>query len=130
MFAVWLYRVGDLVMQKIIDQITYKKGWQVKLFDNLERSYIQLHVDGICSISGKAVFWVSGKRFLSKHMTNQEVVGTVFSLIKEAEEHEMREFFRYKGASIFNPHLDPNKLAEFARDKDNFNYRSNSMVIA
>lgn len=53
-------------------------------------------------------------------MCQQEIVGCVFSLIKAAEEHEMLEWFRYQGASIFNPHLNPDALAEVAKRKENF----------
>jgi len=114
-------------MRQIIEQIQYKPNWNILFFEGTERPYIQLKVLGNCSITGDLVPWVSGKRFLSYFMSNQEIVGSVFALIKDAEDHEMREFFRYKGKAIYNPHLDPDKLAEFASKKENFNYRKNSM---
>lgn len=124
----WLNRKPALTghdVMTIVGRCSYKPGWRVDVHGDLfdGSMYLQVSVAedvGRCSVSGKPTAWKSGKRYLSKHMCHQEVVGVVFALIKAAEEHEMLEWFRYKGASIFNPHLDPNKLAELARYADNF----------
>jgi hypothetical protein len=125
-------------MLGIIDEIAYKPGWMIELIvePGTRRPYIQISVDersdsSLCSLArdGKRVPWKSGKRYLSYHMCRQEIVGAVFGLIKDAEEHEMREWFRYRGASIFNPHLDPDVLAEVARKKASFNVRENAMTM-
>ncbi|BAV81006.1 hypothetical protein [Vibrio phage RYC] len=110
-------------MQDAITQVTYKEGWSILFNTEDERPYIQVAVDesvGRCSVSGKPAAWKGGKKYLSFYMCSQEVVGACFAIIKEAEEHEMREYFRYKGASIFNPHLDPDVLAEVAKKKSSF----------
>lgn len=122
---------------ELVSQITYKPGWRIGFHAIAampeERPYVQLHV-GVGSDasvdprgSGKRAPWSSGKRYLSKHMCRQEVVGTVLALILAAEEHEAREWFRYKGASIYNPHLDPDVLVSVARRKDSFNVREDAM---
>lgn len=111
----------------LVSRITYKKGWIIKYYPQ-KGNYLQLSVKGTCSITGKPVKWVSGKKHLSEFMCEQEVVGVCFALIKAAEEHEMREFFRYKGSAIFNPHFCPSALAEFARDKNNYAFREDSMT--
>jgi hypothetical protein len=113
----------------LVSRITYKKGWIINYYPQ-KGNYLQLSVTGICSISGGPVQWVSGKKYLSNFMCEQEVVGVCFALIKDAEDHEMREFFRYKGSAIFNPHFCPSALAEFARDKNNYDFRENSMTKA
>jgi hypothetical protein len=115
-------------MREIIESITYKHGWEIEL-DHDDRPYIQLRVIGTDSVTHQRTVWKSGKRYLSPHMCRQEIVGAVFGLIKDAEEHEMREWFRYKGASIFNPHLDPDALAEVAKKKASFNVRDNAMTM-
>ena len=81
------------------------------------------------TVTGEPCTWKSGKRYLSIYMCRQEIVGAVFGLIKDAEMHEIREWFRYKGASIFNPHLDPDVLAEVAKKKASFNVRENAMTM-
>lgn len=76
---------------------------------------------------------VDGDFYIDAHQENwmcrQEVVGAVFGAIRAAEEHEMKEWFTYKGARIFNPHLDPDVLAEVARSKSSFNFRENAMSM-
>lgn len=126
----------------IVDACTYKPGWRIYLRADLEtagkktdRFYIQLEVDATAraAVSSVAPYpiepWKSGKRYLSLHMCRQEIVGVIFDLIKAAEDHEMREWFRYKGASIYNPHLDPDVLAAVAKYKDSFVMRDNAMSM-
>lgn len=113
-----------LTFQQITDliaQVTYKDGWSIILGKDGDRMYIQVDViGGRCSVTGKRVDWRGGKKYLSPWMCKQEIVGACFAIIKAAEEHETLEWFRYKGASIFNPHLDPDVLAEVAKKKENF----------
>lgn len=54
------------------------------------------------------------KWYISCHMTKSELVQTAFSAVKFAEEHEMRELFKYKGQRVFGPHFDIEGLVEFA----------------
>lgn len=51
---------------------------------------------------------------LSRFMTKSEIVQTAFKAILTAEEHEVRERFRYRGAAIFGPHFDVDKLVGLA----------------
>lgn len=59
--------------------------------------------------------WKGRKWYLSPHKTDGEVVQTAFKAVMTAMEHEIREMFTYKGVSIFDPHYDIDKLAEFRR---------------
>lgn len=119
-------------VKKMVAKCTYKPGWEIRVKQCGERGvYIQLYnAHGVCSVSGKSQPWVSGKRYLSEFMCHQEIVGVVFSLIKDAELHEIHEWFRYKGRSIYNPHLDPDVLAEVAGKKESFVTREDSMSNA
>ena len=120
-------------MESLVDQCKYKPGWYIHFRLDLAhhgRPYIQIAcTEGIDSTTGERVPWCSGKRYLSRYMCRQEVVGAVFSLIKDAEMHELHEWFRYKGASIFNPHIDPDVLVEVASKAENFNMRENAMTM-
>lgn len=122
-------------MRGLVALCTYKPGWTICVFDD-GRPYLQLSVDESAEASmdshlrdGTRSPWRSGKRYLSVHMCRQEVVGAVFGLIKDAEVHEIHEWFRYRGASIFNPHLDPDALAVLAKRKDAFVVRENAMSM-
>lgn len=129
--------MGEAEFRSIIEQITYKPGWAFILGDDGERYFVQASVSVESDLtmdptrrSAERTPWKSGKRYLSSFMCRQEVVGLVFSLIKDAEEHELREWFRYRGASIFNPHLDPDVLVDVARRKASFCIRVNAMSMA
>ncbi|TAJ97178.1 MAG: hypothetical protein EPO10_17720 [Reyranella sp.] len=116
-------------IKEIVSSITYKPDWAIKVGKDGDRLFLQATVAGEDSVTACPTVWKTGKRYLSLHMSRQEVVGAVFGLIKDAEEHEMREWFRYRGASIFNPHLDPDVLAEVARKKASFVFRENAMSM-
>ena len=121
--------------QNIVAQISYKPHWSIGVHRDGHRSYVQL---GVSAESGAALdptgrstkrtAWKSGKRYLSQFMCRQEIVGVVWGLIQDAEMHEAREWFRYKGASIYNAHLDPDVLVEVARKKSSFCVREDAMV--
>lgn len=116
-------------MKSLVEACTYKPGWEI-IFDNDgERPFVQIAATTLCSVSGEASAWKSSKTYLSPYMCRQEVVSAVYGAIEKAELHEIREFFRYKGASIFNPHLDPDVLAEVAKKKESFNMRDNAMTM-
>ena len=128
-----LHEIAD-----ILSQITYKAGWSINLGDEgmRGRPYIQLAVDERSDLtldptgkSDQRVPWKSGKRYLSFHMCRQEIVGAALGLIKDAEMHEIHEWFRYKGAAIYNPHLDPDVLAVVASKASSFDVRKNAMSM-
>ena len=123
---------------QVVDACSYKPGWSIEArFDhNRQAIFLQLSVSSESEASldsqkrdGTRTPWKSGKRYLSQHMCRQELVGAVFGLIKDAEMHEVHEWFRYKGASIFNPHLDPDVLADVASKASSFNVRKNAMSM-
>lgn len=125
-------------MSALVGACTYKPGWTISLSAErgTGRAYLQLSVDETSDASldsakrdGTRTPWKSGKRYLSPHMCRQEVVGAVFGLIKDAELHEVHEWFRYRNASIFNPHLDPDALVTIARKASSFIVRENAMSM-
>ncbi len=122
-------------MRALVARCSYKPGWTIQVLDD-GRPYLQLAVDETTEAAldshvrdGTRTPWKSGKRYLSHYMCKQEIVGAVFGLIKDAETHEIHEWFRYRGASIFNPHLDPDALVTLARRRDAFNVRENAMTM-
>ena len=122
-------------IESIVGSITYKPGWTI-LFQGGERPFVQLSVSEESEAAidsakrdGTRTPWKSGKRHLSRHMCRQEIVGVVFDRIKAAEMHEVHEWFRYRGASIYNPHLDPDVLVDVARKASSFITRDNAMSM-
>jgi hypothetical protein len=117
-------------MSIIVKSIKYKANWFIMFWQDSIGPFVQLRVENsLCSITGKVTDWKSSKIYLTEFMSRQEIVGSVFGLIERAELHEMREFFRYKGRAIYNPHIDPDVLVEIASKAENFNCRENSMSM-
>lgn len=64
------------------------------------------------------------KWFISRHACKAEVVRTAFKAVVAAEEHEVAENFRYQGARIHSPHIDPDALIRvFDNETQPFNRR-------
>lgn len=103
------------IFKQIIAQIVYKPGWYFVTGFESNRMWVQVGVTEEAEISydvikKQRVPWKGAKHDLSIHMCRNEVVSTCYHAIERAELHEVREWFRYKGRSIFNPHIDPDAL--------------------
>lgn len=111
------------MFEKILKEISLPNDWKLYLGKDESRNYIQITCDGICNVTGKAFPWKSRKWYLSKYMTDGEVVQTVFLATLVAMEHEVREQFKYKGESIFDPHYDIEKLVNLRKDPSSIKAR-------
>lgn len=95
------------------------EDWDINVRMDGDRPYLQIHVkNGKDAATGSVLEWTGRKWLLSYHMVPNEVVTTAFKAVMTAMEHEVRENFRFKGASIFNPHIDPEMMAEIVRKGD------------
>lgn len=122
------------VFQKLIDAIAYKPGWYIRTGTDRDRMWLQVGVTEEAEISfdrqaGKKVPWRGAKHYLSEHMCRNEVVSMCYYAFERAELHEVKEWFRYKGRSIFNPHLDPDVLVAVASKASSYNVRENAMTM-
>lgn len=120
-------------IQSLINNCSYKPGWYFICGKDDNRSYIQIGVNetadiSLCPFTGKRQAWKGAKHYLSYHMCDSEVVGAVFGAIRQAEEHEIREWFRFDSRSIFNPHINVYVLAEIAT-RNNMDLRKNAMTM-
>lgn len=87
--------------------------------------YLQIIcLDGVCNVSGRRVPWRGRKWLLSPHMTKDEIVQTALMATLAAVEHEAREKFKYKGAAIFGPHFNVDRLATLAEDPTSISERT------
>lgn len=120
--------------KKIVDQIVYKKGWHINVRSNAAGVYLQISVDETADVAkdaftGEVAPWSGAKIPMSPHMCDSEVVGTVFDAIKRAEEHEMREWFKFANRRIFNPHISIYALHSIAGKLENLDMRENAMSM-
>jgi len=58
------------------------------------------------------------KWYLSPWATKDEIIQTAFKAAITSMEHRTREWFRYKGMSIFGPHFNIDKLVEICEQKE------------
>lgn len=86
-------------------------------YDAERRSYY-VQVQGMrpCVMTGETVLQKGGKRYLSPHMVESELVRLVFGATQAFQEHELREGFTYKGKRVFGPHISMAALLEAAND--------------
>jgi hypothetical protein len=59
------------------------------------------------------------KWLVSPHMTDSEIVQTVFKLCATSMEHRLREHFTYRGRRVFGPHFDVEDLVGLCKDREN-----------
>lgn len=104
------------ILHSTIANISYKK-WSLRIIldkQNHTPPYAVCIMAGFQDCTGKE--WTTRKWLISPHMTVSEIVQTAFLMIKTAEEHEMREEFRYKGQTIFGPHFNVERLVNLASE--------------
>lgn len=106
--------------EDILALITYK-DWTLKLRRDPARAnaqYLQWHFTGKCSRTGVIGPQFSRKWYLSRWMTESEVVQTAFKAAITAEEHETREHFKYCDKRVFNPHIGVRELMRVCEIED------------
>lgn len=74
------------------------------------RIFIQVVYNAPCTKTNEWKEWHGRKFYLSKHMTQDEVVKTAYLAFKLAVEHEIMEGFGVGGKTLFNPHVDFSEL--------------------
>lgn len=73
--------------------------------DENGRPYLQVQKWRPDSVTGVYKWGHGGKTYLSPHAPAREILGIIFYLFKAFDEHELREFFKYKGKALFGPHI-------------------------
>lgn len=87
----------------IIGQTSYL-DWEFHLGDMGNGFYVQVQFEAEDSATGKVERQHCRKWYISKHMTETEIVDTLYKAVEAAVIHEMKENFKFKGRMIHNPH--------------------------
>lgn len=103
-----------LEIKTIISRIKYKE-WFIDVKDSEGRAYLQVSFVAPDIATGEREVQKGRKWWLSPHMTETEIVTTAFKAVVAAEEHEVRENFRYDDQLIYNPHFNVNDLVKLAK---------------
>jgi hypothetical protein len=120
-----------LRFEAVIQQVELAENFTVKLGRDLltitgngqtgqvlGRYYYQIECYRKDAITGEMGMGYGGKAYLSEHMTDSELVQTIFGLYKGYWEHEARETFQWNGRRVFGPHIATEALWEVARRVD------------
>lgn len=103
---------------EVVRRISYK-GWAFQVIATPQRSiYLQVAFLAPDNSTGKPATQRGRKWLLSEHMTTSEIVSTALKAVLTAEEHEAREQFTYRGATVFGPHVDVETLVTIAESQD------------
>jgi len=109
--------VGNL--QEIVSNISIPAPLNIKIGEHPEgRMFIQINQNTTCNRTGKPYLEGGRKWDISAHMTESEIVFTVWKAVLTFLEHEARENFTYKGKKIFDPHISVNALLEVCEQLD------------
>lgn len=111
-------------MRLVLANVTYPNTTFAVAWSVPGEIFLQVEVDGTDIKTGKPLHWKGRKWRLSRHMTKSEIVQTAFLAVLQATEHEVRESFQYKGAAIFGPHFNVDRLASLAIDPDGLDVRA------
>lgn len=102
-------------IQEIVSNIKYK-NWYVEVFAMPKYTVRVSWFDADIN-TGKRELQISREWFLDpKTLTEDMIVSTVFKCIHNAEDHEVRENFKYKGKRIYDPHISLKTLMERCDD--------------
>lgn len=93
----------------------YKPDYSIIVGETNGRVYVQVRCQRLDAITGKPGVGFGGKIYLSPHMVDGEIIRKIFQAYLGYEEHESREFFRYKDAQVFGPHIHIEALVEAAQ---------------
>lgn len=100
------YRKGRLTqVQSWAEKVSYKKGWTLAVYEERGRVCFEWMWRAPDAVTGKLDMQIrSGPEEVTDYATEDSFVKLVFRAVQWCEDHETREFFRYSGVQIFDPH--------------------------
>jgi len=102
-------------LKHLINQVKFR-DWTYHFYMDETRPILQIKFMAPCSDTGEMMLQSCRKWFLSFHMTDSEVIQTVFAATLRASEHEVREDFTWRDEPICRPHFDIHSLWELSNE--------------
>jgi hypothetical protein len=81
------------------------------------RIFLQVIYDAPCTKTNTVQEWHGRKWYLSKHMTDDEIVKTAYVAFESCIKHEIMEGFKVDNIILFNPHINFEELLKIS-DKE------------
>lgn len=101
-------------VRAIAQHVDYRPDYEWEIEQTDGGVYVELLHWRPDALDGHMDWGRSGRRYLSPDMTISQIVRALFGLALGYEEHEVREFFRYRGKQVFGPHIDVEALVDVA----------------
>jgi len=110
-------------IQCLFQDVTYKE-WSFYIGRKGDVIYLQVQflAEDSDKKNSKMSIQKGRKWMLSKHMSKSEIIQTALKAVLTAEEHEIREQFKYRGKAVFAPHIDVDVLHKL--DDDDYEVRT------
>lgn len=107
-------------VKKIIADVGFRENnvFYVGYYAGSHVVYLQHRYMRKDALTGEDEWGYGRKWHVSEYATESEVVLTALKAAITDMEHEVREDFEYKGAKIFQPHVDVNILAQASQFSD------------
>ncbi len=78
------------------------------------RVFVQTYYFDKCRKTGKPACWYGRKYYLSRHMTDDEIIKTLYVAFEACVRHEVMEGFTVDGKVLFNPHVNYEELLKIS----------------
>ena len=104
-------------IRAIVDLCRCMEYTFVVLEDGRGAWYLQASYHDSDVITGKSELQLTRRWFVSPEMTKSEIVQTAFKCVMTSMEHRAREWFLYRGRSVFGPHYDVDALHAICDDR-------------
>lgn len=91
-------------------------GFEFKLSVQGGEPWVQIVCpEGVDTVTGAPVAWKGRKWKLSYHMTDTEVVQTLWAAVQRALLHEASELFKFDQVALFDRHISVHRMVEMIR---------------
>lgn len=97
------------MFEHILERITYK-DWRIRQGKLGDGIFIQCVFNALDVDTNEVSEQRGRKWYVSPFACETEIVRTVYLAIRQAEEHEVQENFRYLGEILYNPHTAVQRL--------------------
>lgn len=122
----------EVRVSQLLADVKLPNGWAYRVsYMDKDTTRLCFQIEdhnGVCNVTGKAEPWRGRKWPLSEFMTDGEIINTIWKAVLTAAEHELREGFKFKGVTIYDPHFDPNALVDFMKTKGSRTWRDDGMT--
>lgn len=101
---------------RVLGAVRYKSGWKLRWSSSPSKVSLwwQMEAPDYTKPGMPMMTWQCREWVLFDPVTEDKLVKTALAAALQAEEHECREAFTYRGVRLFDPHLTVQQLMEAA----------------